>query len=163
MSQEVFCKRAGLPLRRLIYLCEKGAIKPAEDTSGRGSPRRFGEENVTEYRVVELLLGFGFELRRVAAIIGLIRGFFERIRAYSKVPSEFPHSFAEISADKPFWLVMYDHGIVTMQYRVGKKIQNSDYAKILPNGKISGGLRWDENVAKGAISKLEIELSKLAR
>jgi DNA-binding transcriptional MerR regulator len=61
---------------RLIHLCEKGVITPDfEDSSGRGTMRRFSERNLFEFAVALELRRFYLPLTYISPIIKVLRAF----------------------------------------------------------------------------------------
>lgn len=56
-----FCRRTGASSRRIIYLCEKGLIRPVVDPGGRGRHRQFNWYNELEYLFVTRLEEAGLD------------------------------------------------------------------------------------------------------
>jgi hypothetical protein len=68
-EQWTLTEAAGLlrePQHRLIYLCEKGVVRPDyEDAKGRGSSRRFSARNLLEFAVALRLREFEIDRKSV--------------------------------------------------------------------------------------------------
>ena len=66
----------GEPQHRLIYLCEKGVVRPdLEDAQGRGSSRRFSRRNLLEFAVALRLRDLQIPVSAVAALVYVLRVF----------------------------------------------------------------------------------------
>ena len=66
----------GEPQHRLIYLCEKGVIKPDfQEADGRGSSRRFSARNLLEFGVALRLRALGIPASVSGAVVYVLRGF----------------------------------------------------------------------------------------
>lgn len=66
----------GEPQHRLIYLCEKGVVRPDfQDAKGRGSSRRFSERNLFEFAVALRLRDLEIAVSFVGAILYVLRAF----------------------------------------------------------------------------------------
>lgn len=64
------------PQHRLIYLCEKGVLKPdVQDAGGRGSSRRFSNRNLLEFAVALSLRDLELPAAAIAAVVHVLRGF----------------------------------------------------------------------------------------
>ncbi len=64
------------PQHRLIYLCEKGVVRPdLQDAEGRGSSRRFSARNLLEFAVALRLRELEIPTSLVAAVIHVLRAF----------------------------------------------------------------------------------------
>lgn len=64
------------PQHRLIYLCEKGVVRPdIQDAGGRGSSRRFSARNLLEFAVALRLRDFEYPAGLVAAVVHVLRAF----------------------------------------------------------------------------------------
>ena len=69
------------PQHRLIYLCEKGVIKPDfSDAHGRGSSRRFSAKNIFEFSTALVLSEFHFPATMSANFLYTIRSFETSVR-----------------------------------------------------------------------------------
>ena len=69
------------PQHRLIYLCEKGVIKPDfSDAHGRGSSRRFSDRNIFEFSTALVLSEFHFPATMSANFLYSIRSFETSVR-----------------------------------------------------------------------------------
>ena len=69
------------PQHRLIYLCEKGVVRPdVQDAEGRGSSRRFSARNLLEFAVAMRLREFEIQVSLVAAVIHVMRGFEQEVK-----------------------------------------------------------------------------------
>jgi len=74
-------KLLGEPQHRLIYLCEKGVIRPDfQDAEGRGSSRRFSARNLLEFAVALRLREFEIQVSLIAAVIHVLRAFDDSMR-----------------------------------------------------------------------------------
>lgn len=61
---------------RLIHLCEKAVVTPDfEDSSGRGTVRRFSERNIFEFALALELRKFYLPVTYIASIIKILRAF----------------------------------------------------------------------------------------
>ncbi len=70
----------GEPQHRLIYLCEKGVVRPdVQDAEGRGSSRRFSARNVLEFAVALRLRELEMSAAFVGAVIHVLRAFERRV------------------------------------------------------------------------------------
>jgi len=165
MSLDEFRKRTSLSARQVIYACEKLLIKPAEDRGGRGHHRGFSEENVVEYRLGQLLINNGLELRQVASVLALVRSFFEQARKRaSDGPSTMPRSLAEASDEKPAWLYVLDFAAVMLSFRDATgNTHYTDFVRVLAGGGFSGSFHGDQQTIDGATTVLRIDLAKLPR
>ena len=56
MNQKEFCEATGLSSRQVIHFCERGWVKPEEETEGKGYHRRFGLHNIVEARLANTIL-----------------------------------------------------------------------------------------------------------
>jgi len=75
----------GEPQHRLIYLCEKGAVRPDfQDAGGRGSSRRFSARNLLELAVALRLREFEIQVSLVAAVLHVLRAF--EIKVGKQIP-----------------------------------------------------------------------------
>lgn len=64
------------PQHRLIYLCEKGVIRPdGSDAKGRGSSRRFSPRNLFEFSIALKLAEFHFPAKITANFLYVVRSF----------------------------------------------------------------------------------------
>ena len=71
----------GTPQHRLIYLCEKGVVRPdLEDAKGRGSSRRFSARNLLEFAVALRLRALELPVPIVGAITYLLRAFEQKVQ-----------------------------------------------------------------------------------
>ena len=69
------------PQHRLIYLCEKGVIRPDfQDAEGRGSSRRFSARNLLEFAVALRLREFEIQVSLIAAVTYVLRAFETSLR-----------------------------------------------------------------------------------
>src|SRR3972149_8946826 len=69
------------PQHRLIYLCEKGVVRPdIQDAEGRGSSRRFSARNLLEFAVALRLRDLEIATSLVGAGIYVLRGFERSVR-----------------------------------------------------------------------------------
>ena len=66
----------GEPQHRLIYLCEKGVVRPdLQDAEGRGSSRRFSARNLLEFGVALRLRELGIPASVIGSVLHVLRGF----------------------------------------------------------------------------------------
>lgn len=66
---------------RLIYLCEKGVVRPdLQDAEGRGSSRRFSGRNLLEFAVALRLRELEIPASFVGAVIYVLRAFERSLR-----------------------------------------------------------------------------------
>src|SRR3989304_6104061 len=66
----------GEPQHRLIYLCEKGVVRPDfQDAKGRGSSRRFSDRNLLEFAVALRLRDLEIGVSFIGAILYVLRAF----------------------------------------------------------------------------------------
>ena len=65
----------GVEPHRVIYLCEKGVVKPEVDAAGRGSVRRFNDDDVFMCALALELQRWGVESRLLRAVSGCFSGF----------------------------------------------------------------------------------------
>ncbi len=71
----------GVRQHRLIYLCEKGVVRPdIQDAEGRGSSRRFSARNLLEFAVALRLRELEMSVSLVAAVIHMLRSFERGVR-----------------------------------------------------------------------------------
>ena len=69
-------KLLGEPQHRLIYLCEKGVVRPdIQDAEGRGSRRRFSARNMLEFAVALRLRELEMAVSLAAVVIYVLRAF----------------------------------------------------------------------------------------
>ena len=74
-------KLLGEPQHRLIYLCEKGVVRPdIQDAEGRGSSRRFSARNLLEFAVALRLRELEMAVSLTAAVIYVLRAFERSVR-----------------------------------------------------------------------------------
>jgi DNA-binding transcriptional MerR regulator len=68
------------PQHRLIYLCEKGVIRPdLGEAKGRGSSRRFSARNLMEFAIALSLRELTVPVSSVAAIVYALRAFERKV------------------------------------------------------------------------------------
>lgn len=68
------------PQHRLIYLCEKGVVRPDfREAHGRGSSRRFSSRNLLEFDVALRLRALTVPVGSIAAILYALRAFETRV------------------------------------------------------------------------------------
>lgn len=71
----------GQPQHRLIYLCERGAVRPDNaDASGRGSSRRFSERNLLELAIALRLRELTVPAATIAGVLYALRSFETKVR-----------------------------------------------------------------------------------
>lgn len=71
----------GEPQHRLIYLCEKGVVRPDfEDAQGRGSSRRFSSRNLLEFAVALRLRDLQIPVSFVVALVYVLRAFEKSVK-----------------------------------------------------------------------------------
>lgn len=71
----------GEPQHRLIYLCEKGVVKPDfEDARGRGSSRRFSAHNILEFAMALRLRELEIPAPSIGAITYTLRAFERKVQ-----------------------------------------------------------------------------------
>lgn len=72
----------GEPQHRLIYLCEKGVVRPdLRNAQGRGSSRRFSARNLLEFAVALRLRALEIPATVVGAVIYVLKAFEQRVAA----------------------------------------------------------------------------------
>ena len=88
----------GEPQHRLIYLCEKGLVKPdIQDAEGRGSSRRFSARNLLEFAIALRLRELEMSASLAAGVIHVLRAFERRVR--KQIPEfRLPESLREAGA-----------------------------------------------------------------
>lgn len=71
----------GQPQHRLIYLCEKGVVRPdLGEATGRGSSRRFSARNLLEFSVALRLREFKIAVDVIASVLRVLRLFEGAVR-----------------------------------------------------------------------------------
>ena len=72
----------GEPQHRLIYLCEKGVVRPDHgDAKGRGSSRRFSRRNLLEFAIALRLRDVMLPVGVIAAVVRVLRMFEKKVVA----------------------------------------------------------------------------------
>lgn len=72
----------GEPQHRLIYLCEKGVVRPDHgDAKGRGSSRGFSKRNMLEFAVALRLRDVLLPVAVIAAVVRVLRVFEKQVAA----------------------------------------------------------------------------------
>ena len=155
LSHTEIMKLASIPSRELIYLVEKGVVIPEVDAQGRGSSRRYSEENLAEIRLAKHLRNRGTEVRTVAQILALVRGFIDELRRIG--PKDWvPQSLADVPSD--IWLNLVDNSIVFFRFRD----RFSPYTQ-LSVGRRSSLKQGTEDLLNRCTDRLEINLAAVVK
>lgn len=89
----------GEPQHRLIYLCEKGVVRPdLQDAEGRGSSRRFSARNLLEFAVALRLRDFELPAGLVATVVHVLRAFEGAVRRRQIAGFRLPESLRSARA-----------------------------------------------------------------
>lgn len=103
----------GVEPHRVIYLCEKGVVKPEVGAAGRGSVRRFNDDNLFVSALALELQRWGVESRLLQAVAGCFSGFSAVV--FKRGRRSFVSNFRNWDASQTILLHLLDEKSVVLE------------------------------------------------